>query len=108
MLTKSDFRVPRYATVDLRGRTVDETVSRGKHLLLIGEPGSGKTDVARALPGELGRELYHMEVSGLSDVSQLEAERYLEVKDGASVTVSKQTALIDALEAAEDLLQCRR
>lgn len=32
-LTKSDFRVPRYATVDLRGRTVDETVSRGKHLL---------------------------------------------------------------------------
>lgn len=33
VLTKSDFRVPRYATVDLRGQTVDETVSRGKHLL---------------------------------------------------------------------------
>ncbi len=33
VLTTSDFRVPRYATVDLRGQTVDETVSRGKHLL---------------------------------------------------------------------------
>jgi endonuclease-8 len=33
VLTTSDFRVPRYATLDLRGQTVDETVSRGKHLL---------------------------------------------------------------------------
>lgn len=33
-LTVSDFRVPRYATVDLRGRRVDEVVSRGKHLLI--------------------------------------------------------------------------
>jgi endonuclease VIII len=33
MLTRSDFRVPRYATTDLSGRVVDETVSRGKHLL---------------------------------------------------------------------------
>jgi formamidopyrimidine-DNA glycosylase len=32
-LTRSDFRVPRYATTDLIGRTVTETVSRGKHLL---------------------------------------------------------------------------
>jgi endonuclease-8 len=32
-LTESDFRVPRWATVDLVGQTVDETVSRGKHLL---------------------------------------------------------------------------
>ena len=32
-LTRSDFRVPRYATVDLAGRDVAETVSRGKHLL---------------------------------------------------------------------------
>jgi endonuclease VIII len=33
VLTRSDFRVPRYATTDLSGRVVDETVSRGKHLL---------------------------------------------------------------------------
>jgi endonuclease VIII len=32
-LTRSDFRVPRYATTDLTGRTITETVSRGKHLL---------------------------------------------------------------------------
>ncbi|MGW2649106.1 Fpg/Nei family DNA glycosylase [Streptomyces sp. NPDC001393] len=32
-LTRSDFRVPRYATVDLTGRTVLSTVPRGKHLL---------------------------------------------------------------------------
>ncbi len=32
-LVRSDFRVPRYATTDLTGRTVTETVSRGKHLL---------------------------------------------------------------------------
>ena len=33
VLTRSDFRVPRYATADLTGRAVIETVSRGKHLL---------------------------------------------------------------------------
>jgi endonuclease-8 len=33
VLVRSDFRVPRYATVSLAGRTVTETVSRGKHLL---------------------------------------------------------------------------
>jgi endonuclease-8 len=33
-LTRSDFRVPRYATVDLAGQTVTESVSRGKHLLI--------------------------------------------------------------------------
>lgn len=32
-LTRSDFRVPRHATADLRGRTVLGTQSRGKHLL---------------------------------------------------------------------------
>jgi endonuclease VIII len=32
-LVRSDFRVPRFATADLTGRTVTETVSRGKHLL---------------------------------------------------------------------------
>ena len=32
-LTQSDFRIPSLATVDLAGRRVIETVSRGKHLL---------------------------------------------------------------------------
>lgn len=32
-LTRTDFRVPRYATVDLSGRTIDDVRSRGKHLL---------------------------------------------------------------------------
>jgi endonuclease VIII len=33
VLVRSDFRVPRFATTDLSGRAVTETVSRGKHLL---------------------------------------------------------------------------
>jgi endonuclease-8 len=33
-LTVSDFRVPQWAEVDLRGRIVDDAVSRGKHLLI--------------------------------------------------------------------------
>lgn len=33
-LTKSDFRVPRWATLDLTGRVVDSVCSRGKHLLI--------------------------------------------------------------------------
>ncbi|MGH3358824.1 MAG: DNA-formamidopyrimidine glycosylase family protein [Nocardioidaceae bacterium] len=37
-LTGSDFRVPRYATLDLSGLPVDEVVSRGKHLLLRAGP----------------------------------------------------------------------
>jgi len=38
VLTGTDFRVPRFATVDLTGETVREVVSRGKHLLhRIGE-----------------------------------------------------------------------
>lgn len=37
-LTRCDIRVPRFATVDLSGRTVDEAVARGKHLLIrVGE-----------------------------------------------------------------------
>ena len=34
VLTRSDFRVPRYATVNLTGRLVTEAVARGKHLLI--------------------------------------------------------------------------
>jgi endonuclease-8 len=39
VLTGSDFRVPRYATTDLRGRLVTEAVPRGKHLLIRVEGG---------------------------------------------------------------------
>ncbi|XRQ03516.1 DNA-formamidopyrimidine glycosylase family protein [Actinomadura welshii] len=38
-LTRSDFRVPRLATADLRGRAVLEAVPRGKHLLVRVEGG---------------------------------------------------------------------
>ena len=41
VLTRSDFRVPRYATVDLRGQPVTEAVARGKHLLI--RTGNGLT-----------------------------------------------------------------
>jgi endonuclease-8 len=34
VLTRSDFRVPRYATVNLTGHLVTEAVARGKHLLI--------------------------------------------------------------------------
>jgi len=33
-LTRCDIRVPRFATVDLTGRAVDEVLSRGKHLFI--------------------------------------------------------------------------
>lgn len=33
VLTRSDLRVPRFATADLTGRTVLDVISRGKHLL---------------------------------------------------------------------------
>ena len=37
-LTRCDIRVPEYATVDLTGESVDDVVSRGKHLLIrVGE-----------------------------------------------------------------------
>jgi endonuclease-8 len=37
-LTRSDVRVPQWATLDLTGVTVDEAVSRGKHLFIrVGE-----------------------------------------------------------------------
>src|ERR1700712_1881870 len=33
-LTRSDVRVPKFATVDLSGQVVDEVLSRGKHLFI--------------------------------------------------------------------------
>lgn len=40
MLTRCDVRVPRYATVDLSGQTVDQVISRGKHLFIRIGPAS--------------------------------------------------------------------
>ncbi len=39
VLTRSDFRVPRYATSDLSGQTVTDVVPRGKHLLIRTDAG---------------------------------------------------------------------
>jgi endonuclease-8 len=39
VLTRSDVRVPRYATTNLTGRTVTEVAARGKHLLIRIEGG---------------------------------------------------------------------
>jgi endonuclease-8 len=39
VLTRTDFRMPRIAAVDLSGRRVDDVVSRGKHLLVRIEGG---------------------------------------------------------------------
>src|SRR6201994_1698121 len=33
-LTRCDIRVPKFATIDLTGRVVDEVISRGKHLFI--------------------------------------------------------------------------
>lgn len=39
VLTKTDFRVPRFATVDLSGRRLHEVIPRGKHLMFRIEGG---------------------------------------------------------------------
>ena len=39
VLTRSEFRVPKYATTDLTGKRLDEVVVRGKHLLFRIEGG---------------------------------------------------------------------
>ena len=39
VLTRSDFRVPRFAAADLTGHTVSAVVSRGKHLLIRTDDG---------------------------------------------------------------------
>ena len=43
-LTRTDFRVPRFATTNLSGREVEEVVSRGKHLLIRVAPGPGESE----------------------------------------------------------------
>lgn len=81
------------------------SVKQGMPVLLIGEPGAAKTEIARAMAAHTKRELYFLEVSGMSDVSQLEAERVIKTKETkqgiASYTDFVPTALIRALEAHE-------
>ncbi len=52
-LTASDFRVPRFATLNLAGWTVSEVVPRGKHLLMRVQ-GPAKTGPGRANDGGAG------------------------------------------------------
>ncbi len=53
-LVSSDFRVPRFATLNLAGWTVSEVVPRGKHLLMrLLEPAEGGS-AAAASPDEAG------------------------------------------------------
>lgn len=47
VLTRTDFRVPRFATADLSGQAIREVVSRGKHLLV-------RTDGAVSVHSHLG------------------------------------------------------
>lgn len=44
-ILRSDFRVPAYATVDLRGATVSRAYPRGKHLLIEAASPDGRTTV---------------------------------------------------------------
>ena len=49
VLTRTDFRVPRFATADLSGRTLLEVTARGKHLLM-------RTDREETIHSHLGME----------------------------------------------------
>jgi endonuclease-8 len=59
VLTRCDVRVPRFATVDLTGDTVDEVISRGKHLFIrVGDASIHshlKMDGAWLIGGQLRR-----------------------------------------------------
>jgi endonuclease-8 len=47
VLTRTDFRVPAFATADMRGQVVNEVASRGKHLL-------ARTDAGISIHSHLG------------------------------------------------------
>lgn len=65
-LTRCDVRVPRYATVDLTGRVVDEVRSRGKHLFIRVGPASIhshlKMDGAWRITSKRGRIDYRVRI----------------------------------------------
>jgi endonuclease VIII len=62
-LTRCDIRVPRFATVDLTGKSVDEVLSRGKHLFIrVGDASVHshlKMDGAWLIGGQLARVQAH-------------------------------------------------
>lgn len=68
VLTGCDIRVPRYATVDLTGKTVDEVISRGKHLFIRVGPASIHSHLKMegswriAHPGQLGKQTYKIRI----------------------------------------------
>src|SRR5215211_2259534 len=47
VLTRTDLRVPRFATADLSGRVMDDVIARGKHLLM-------RTDHGETVHSHLG------------------------------------------------------
>jgi endonuclease-8 len=53
VLTRSDFRTPRLATVDLTGWTIAESAVRGKHLLLRLTPPAGSDKAPHTLHSHL-------------------------------------------------------
>lgn len=55
ILTRCDIRVPQFATVDLTGRTVDEVLSRGKHLFIRVGPASIHSHLKMDGSWQLGR-----------------------------------------------------
>ena len=58
VLTRTDFRVPRFATADLSGQAIREIVSRGKHLLV-------RTDGAVTVHSHLGMDgAWHLYAPG--------------------------------------------
>lgn len=84
-----------------RWQLIEGYVGRGVSCLLKGPPGTGKTDIGRAVAKVDNRTFFHMEVSGFTDVSQLEYERIITSKDGAAHMEMRPTPFTEALEAVE-------
>jgi endonuclease-8 len=80
VLTGSDFRIPSLATVDLAGRRVLGTVSRGKHLLT-------------RLEGEMTLHS-HLKMEGTWDVQAVDAPWRRAAHDVRAVLTTEKTAAI--------------
>lgn len=98
-ITRCELRVPRVATVDLRGGTVREVLSRGKHLLMrIDTLGSG----ALTLHSHLRMDgAWHLRSAG--DPRRYPESRVRAIIGTASVeAVGLDLALLDVVPAAEE------
>lgn len=73
------------------------SLKRGLHTLLVGPPGTAKTETGRALAHHDDRVFYHMEVSGFSEVSQLEYERIMNVQNGQAFMELRPTPWTQAM-----------